>query len=336
MYTSHKIKEYIVLMRIYFVGFIAIIPVIGALSADPSINGIHLLKLFTVGIFMHVYAYVLNEWVDLEIDKHSQYLKDKPLVSGVIPKHHALIIVFMAVMISICLTALYFDLLSVILLLITIGFVTLYDLTNKKMKLNEFFQSLGVLSFCLFGAVSSNNDIYNISFLTWMMGIAFFLRFLSGAIACGVGLKDIKNDIKNKAVTIPILLGVHINDNKIKMPMIYKFFTYLVELSSISLFFIIFMFSANYQEFWTVGIVLLIMAGLTIHLFHFFHTKAFKIYTRRKLLKIGKINVVLGYTLFPIVLIPHIGFTLALIILVIPIAWALIIRHTVYGERVYH
>ena len=336
MNLLQKVKEYIILSRVYFAGYIATIPILGALAISPSTGWRHLLILFIIGIFMHLYAYNLNEWFDYNIDKHSKYLQEKPLISGRIPRYHTLIIGFISVAISLIITSIYFNISSIIFLLITIAFITIYDLTTKRVIFNEFFQSLSALSFCLFGAISTGTYVNDINFFTWMIAFAYFLKFMSASISCGVGLKDIENDIENKTVTLPILLGVKVKNKKLHLTFRYKVISYFLEILFLSIFIINYFIALDYLKYWYIGVSLLIVSLISFYLFHFFYTKAYKTYSRRKLLKLGKIHEVTTYNLFPIILFPIIGFTLVAILLIIPLAWGIATRHLIYKTRIYH
>jgi 4-hydroxybenzoate polyprenyltransferase len=109
MSVKERILEYFRLLRIQGGAMSASVLLIGALimgQRDLSL----LFILFLIGIFCHVHGYVLNDYADIEVDRKSPELKKKPLVSGVIPKEHALIIVFLTGGCFYALTLIFFPL----------------------------------------------------------------------------------------------------------------------------------------------------------------------------------------------------------------------------------
>ena len=89
--ASRGSTRYLVLARFQTAAATAVIPVIGALSASYYDEGILVLSMesvvlfsliFILGLLMHVYGFVQNEYEDREVDKRSEHLQKKPLVSG--------------------------------------------------------------------------------------------------------------------------------------------------------------------------------------------------------------------------------------------------------------
>ena len=76
------LTKYVKFLRIPGLGGLAIPPVIGALTVNPNIDLFYLILLFLIGSLAAIYGFVLNDYVDIEVDKLSNELKGRPLVSG--------------------------------------------------------------------------------------------------------------------------------------------------------------------------------------------------------------------------------------------------------------
>ena len=92
MVTKNKILEYFRLMRPQGAAQTASILLLGSLIMGQR-DFSSLLILFIIGVLSHIHGFVLNDYADVEVDKKLSELEKKPLVSGIIPKQHAIIII---------------------------------------------------------------------------------------------------------------------------------------------------------------------------------------------------------------------------------------------------
>src|SRR5262249_55276918 len=79
-------------VRLHFLFFTALWPVLGAASVRQSFTKSELAGLLAVICGFHVYAFVLNDVVDLPIDRTNPERRQDPLVRGAIPRGSALTI----------------------------------------------------------------------------------------------------------------------------------------------------------------------------------------------------------------------------------------------------
>jgi len=88
---SNIVFDYARLLRLPGLGGLSIATVFGAISV-----GVYDIKtlsiLFLIGAFSAVYGFVLNDYADVEVDKLSRDLSNRPLVKGTISKKTALLI----------------------------------------------------------------------------------------------------------------------------------------------------------------------------------------------------------------------------------------------------
>ena len=88
MSAKRIILEYFRLIRFSTVGNEAAVILLGGFIMGQ--RDIFLLSLlFIIGLLGHIFGYVLNEYIDIEVDKKLSYKIQKPLVSGIIPKKNA-------------------------------------------------------------------------------------------------------------------------------------------------------------------------------------------------------------------------------------------------------
>ena len=94
-----KIVAYARLLRIPGLGALAMPPVIGAMTVG-IFDIQNLLIIFILGAFAAIYGFILNDYIDVEVDKLSKALHGKPLVSGEISRTHALFISILLIFFS--------------------------------------------------------------------------------------------------------------------------------------------------------------------------------------------------------------------------------------------
>ena len=81
---SNLISDYARLLRLPGLGGLATPAIFGAISA--GIIELPLLAIiFLIGIFTVIYGFVLNDYADVEIDKLTSELYDRPLGQGIGP-----------------------------------------------------------------------------------------------------------------------------------------------------------------------------------------------------------------------------------------------------------
>ena len=87
----NHIKDYMRLMRVPGIGALGLPPVIGAITVN-NLSILTIIPLFMIGIFFCIFGFILNDYIDLDLDRHSKYLSRRPLVNGTISKRNSIII----------------------------------------------------------------------------------------------------------------------------------------------------------------------------------------------------------------------------------------------------
>ncbi|UCE74421.1 MAG: UbiA family prenyltransferase [Methanomassiliicoccales archaeon] len=326
--SGHKIRkfrEYAKLLRLYALPVYCIIPIIGLLTVRDitSISIGHIFILLIVGALTIIYGHVLNEYTDLHVDRLSAALSKKPLVSGVIPRWHALVISFFSLLGAIILSCFYFnDLFVFTLLLIALILAGLYNILHKKIPGSDLFIAGAVFFFFLFGAATAS---HHFGHLTYIIGGLLFLRELI-ANSIESALKDIEHEYKVGIKTMPVLLGVRVNGDKLTITK--KFWAYAVGLEMIfmaMLIFAIYLFRFN-NLLW-ITIFLILALALFYTKFGYLDMKFFQ---REKLKKKIGVHEMVVFTCLIAVFLIFIGVAAALIA-AISVICSILSMFVVYG-----
>jgi len=226
------IKEYLKLARSFNAVLTGVSPVMGAIAMEEY-DIFFLFLLFLVGFLGHTFGFVFNDIIDYQIDKSSKEISDRPLISGTISLKKAWIFAILSAVFAFIIafyiaynTQYYYP---ILLLTISGIFIILYDLNSKKFPGMDIFVGLGIFFLILFGALSTTDNIYKITQLTWIVCVlgsiqVLFMQFIAG------GMKDIENDYKRKAKTIAIKMGVRITNGKLKVSPSFKTLAYGIQL----------------------------------------------------------------------------------------------------------
>jgi len=241
------IREYLKLSRSFNAGLTGIAPVLGAISMQEY-RLFPLFLLFLVGFFGHVYGFVVNDIMDLGVDKLSNELKDRPLVSGKISKRaawaFAILSMIFSFLIAVHLAFHYYSFFSFPLLILSAVSITVYDAISKKYPAMDVFVAGGIFLLILYGAASINPCLTTLAWIVCGLGATqvLFMQFIAG------GLKDVEHDYKAKAKTLAIALGVKCENKKLFISFPFKVLAYAIQTLDIILLFIPLIFIFELKE----------------------------------------------------------------------------------------
>ena len=330
MSLKNKTLSYFRLFRFQATGLIAALLVIGAVVSGQSDTYL-LLIIFGIGIFYHIFLYVLNDYVDLEVDKQSKDLQRKPLVSGVISPKTGLTIAIIAGILTYILTLIYFPYFSTILILtLAILLAAIYDCFGKKMPGLSDFTMAGSLAFAfLFGASTVPTPL---TIVTILVGLLIFLFVVYGNAVEG-GLKDVDHDYLGGAKTLATVMGVKVKNGKLLLTKKFSIFSYGIEIISFGLILLIAAQPEidlfNESEYLKLTIVIILIIVSLISTVRFLTLKRFDRPLMKKLF--GVINSSSG-ALIIIMILPIIGLEKTIILLLLPITWYIIFNTILYGK----
>ena len=329
----NKIIAYSRLFRIPGLGGLAIPPIIGAISVGVF-DLYKLILLFIIGALAALYGFILNDYVDVEIDKLSNDLKGRPLVSNLISRQVALMICVFFIFLSFLFIGILwynqtldFYKLSALLSIIAAGFLgSIYDFYGKKFVGSDFLVALSMAFVFLFGALSFGEP----TLITWIIFILTFNNLLHMNAVEG-GIKDSDHDYKLGVKNIALSSGVKVKGENISIPNKFKVFSLGIRSFTAILLFIPFVFYG--YSYYTWQIILLILAIIGV----FFLTAKLlliKRFERNKIRKYIAGQSFLRYSLVPIMLMSMIDIRYSIILIVFPIAWYIIFA-PLLGEKLF-
>jgi 4-hydroxybenzoate polyprenyltransferase len=194
-------------IRVAALGFTLLLPLVGAASSQRELPGARALVLVGVALAFHVFAYVLNDVVDLWVDRTEPLRADSLLVQGRLSRRNALWLALLQPPIAFAL-ALHAGAAPAALLMLGVAFLCLtgYDLYGKRCPwpvLTDALQALGWCALLLFGAVWETPVTR--ADLPWLVSYVFIYVLLVNGLHGGV--RDLANDLERGARTTTVWLG---------------------------------------------------------------------------------------------------------------------------------
>jgi len=322
--------EYLRLPRLQTAAVTALTPIVGSL-----VMGQHdiflLLILFFIGFLYHIYGFVLNEYVDVEVDKKSIDLKKKPLVSGIVPKEVALFISLLSCASS-CLLTIYFfpSVLPILFLLFAILLGGIYDAYGKKIPGSDFILGLGFFFICLMGASTVSHDFTT---LTYIVCSIYFVHIVFNNAVEG-GLKDVDHDTIAGAKTLATRMGVTIQNGRLKVTKTFAVFSCIIKIIFIGLI-VSLCFQPEISFFlsykYAIQITLIVFFAVTVFLtmYKFLHSS---IFDRSRLKRLFSVHEISSYFMLVISLYSLIDLRPTIFLIFFPFIWYILFNVILYGK----
>ena len=345
---KNKIKAYLRLIRIHTIIATALTPSLGAFAIYSVLKDKLIpddiiqifIPLFLVGIIIHIFGEILNDYMDYDIDKANIELSDKPLVSGDVSKRSALIgLILCFVFLIIVIIFSNFNILSLILFIIGATTGIIYQLISKKWLHSAVLIASYVFFIILFGAAYAGayDNILSIPPLVYILSILGFFQLWINTAILG-HLKDIKNDSEYGVKTLPMVFGVKVEGEgktpKLIIPMGFRTFVIFIQIINLIVAFLPIIF---YNKFYdgSVNLFLLSFSLIVLSiiiLVSMIKTMWFKLFERNKLMKVMAVREIATYFFAPVLLLPLIGGVIALIYIFFPLIWFFIVNKLISGD----
>ena len=311
------IKEYARLIRLKAMG-VSTIAVIGALSIKGTLELQDFFILFFMGVLFNILGFVLNDYIDFNIDKQSEELSNRPLVKGTISRRIALIISILCYVLLFSIALIFYrNFLPLLFLTISLLLGTIYDIFGKKFIGSDIPLSASIAFFCLFGAATVSQ---NIGLLPVLLSAIYFTHVLFFNIIEG-GFKDADNDKLSGAKTTASLMGVK-NRPQVYVPRGFKGLAMVIEFTSALLIIIsiIFILKSSQFEYWYIQMIILVILIISIFITS---TKMLSIekFDRKKVAITITKQEVKRYMTIPIILFGIVDIYWLIIILLLPTIW---------------
>jgi len=322
--------EYLRLMRFQTAAATASVPVIGGLvMGQDSLKT--LAALFLAGLGFHVYGFVLNEYMDVGVDRKCPDLQKRPLVKGAVPRWQALMIAGLACVFAFGIMAFFFlSFSSMLFLLLAFLLGGAYDVFGKKMVGLDLLLGLSFFCLSLFGA-SPVSDQYPVLIL--LVGSVFCVHILFNNAVEG-GLKDVDHDAQAGARTLALVLGVRIQGRNLRITA--QFVLFAVVLKAVFFFLMlrlsvlpgIHLWSSTRSFLPSTAFVLLTLAQVW-PIQRFLSLREFD---REKLKRLFSVHEMASYFMLILVISPLIGLAMILLLVLIPSIWYLVFNSILYGK----
>lgn len=334
MSSSNIVREYARLGRLHSSVLSGLAPAIGAMVMGLE-ELLLLILLFTIGVMTHIFGFVANEYIDLELDKHSKALKNKPLVKGTITKKGALYYLSSAIVIAYVLTFIFiylnsndFGLIEILvpILLLSLSWVSigLYDLVSKKIIGSDILLALWPFFLVLFGGSIISLELTPL--LCIVAGLAFMQLLIQNIMA---GLKDLEHDQKGGGISTPIRFGVKLTKNTLVVSKGFQ--AYIIGLKIIYIGLIFIPVRIDWVQWGPFQIVLIFQPIFITSYLTYLICRSHPFFNRQGIIRLIGAHEILAYSIIPLLIMYEIGLWPTLILLILPIIWLAIFLRWMYG-----
>ncbi|HUT00667.1 MAG TPA: UbiA family prenyltransferase [Candidatus Thermoplasmatota archaeon] len=330
MNRKNRILEYLRLPRIQTAAVTAVTPIVGSLVMGQQ-DIVHLLVLFLIGFLYHIYGFVLNEYVDVEVDRKSRDLQKKPLISNIIPKGYALFISLLSGACS-CLLTLYFfpSVLPLLFLLFAILLGGIYDVYGKKIPGSDFILGLGFFFMCLMGASTVSHEFTTV---TYIVCCIYFVHIVFNNAVEG-GLKDVDHDTIGSAKTLATRMGVTVQNNRLKVTKTFAVFSISIKIIFIGLIVSLWLQpeirgSLSYNHAIQITLIVFFASAIAFTMYKFLHSSTFD---RPRLKRLFSVHEISSYFILILSLYSLIGVSSTIFLIFFPFIWFILFNVILYGK----
>jgi 4-hydroxybenzoate polyprenyltransferase len=331
------IRDYIEITRFFNMGLTGVAPVLGALAMwnVGTLTPLKLVILFIIGGLAHSYGFVLNDVIDIKVDKLSKDLIARPLVQGSITRKRAAFFAVSCMIGSFLLSLVFFSELRsyiflILILLLAYFIATVYDIASKKYPGMDLFVAGAVFFLILFGASTIGTPTMLAYIVALIGGLqVLFMNMINGTI------KDIDHDKEGSANTIAIRLGANIHAGVIALPLSFKTTGYLIEIGRMLLIFIPFtpfVMPSLHLSLWQIALLVILEVLIFVSIYKLYSIKTFD---RARIRKSIGIIVIFMYATTPIMLC-SLNIYIALVALIPPLWFFcsnLVLHKTVFEPK---
>jgi 4-hydroxybenzoate polyprenyltransferase len=207
-----RLKDVDRFLRLHYFGFTWMLVLLGASTVSRNPDAWLIIGLLAVGVCVHVHGYVLNDVIDLDLDRTQNRRSKDPLVRGVIPKKAALAFALLQIPLAV-LVGFYMQVgvwaWCALGACFALSFV--YDKWGKRCAfppLTDLIQGLACGSLVFFGLFAANPEASYaevreraLPVLVYGVGFIFLINGIHG------GLRDLWTDLTQQRRTTAIFLG---------------------------------------------------------------------------------------------------------------------------------
>lgn len=213
-----RLQAFGLFIRLSALGTTLAVVLLGAASVSPSLPWGTAAVLVIVASGFHVYFYVLNDVIDLPVDRFEPRRAVSPLVLGTIGRGPALAVALVAAPVTLLVAGTGPGGSRALLSLAAcLALMAVYNLLNKRTSVPwvlDVVQGLGWGALFLYGAAARGPW----TTLTWWLS-AFWVCFMVLANGVHGALRDVANDTRCGARTTAIAMGAGVDhDGRLVIP----------------------------------------------------------------------------------------------------------------------
>ena len=268
MATSIQTKSWAAMLptflRFEYLSVAVIFPLIGSATSAMPLTGFHLLGILGGAVAFHIYVSLLNDIIDLPLDRTNPARAAYPLVSGRISLNTAFVITLIQIPIAAAVIywqsgppAAYFA------MAVAFGMMTIYNIWGKRSPFPpaiDVIQGIGFSSLALYGAALTG-DLTPLSWLVVALGVVWMviINFLGG-------LRDLHSDLAFGVNTTPIYFGMRPFGKEETLPSFVPYYGYVLHVLMMIGGILVILWN-HYSVWLSVVLVLLTMLGGATALF---------------------------------------------------------------------
>lgn len=199
-------------------GFTAILPLLGA-APGAALTFAQIVGLLGVALAFHLFAYLLNDVVDLPLDRTESLRANSPLVLGTLGRKQTLALTILQVPLALALTAWLGGTATAYAALGSgLALIAIYDLWGKRTPfppLTDLLQGIGWAMLVLYGTSIAGGNPTRLTVVLFVF-VVLYIIIVSGIYG---SLRDLANDMSGGAHTTAILFGARMHtDERVVIP----------------------------------------------------------------------------------------------------------------------
>lgn len=248
-------------LRFEYLSVAVIFPLMGSATANTQLTGFHLLGILGGAFAFHIYVSLLNDIVDLPLDRTNPARAAYPLVSGRISSNTALVITLIQIPIAAAIIYWQYGSSTAYFAIATaFGMMTIYNIWGKRSPFPpaiDVIQGIGFSSLVLYGAALAGG-LTPLSWLTFALGVIWMVIInLLG------GLHDLQSDLAFGVITTPIYFGVRPPGTEASIPSFVPYYGYILHVTMVAGGILVIFWNDQSYPFWlkTALVVLSILGG---------------------------------------------------------------------------
>ena len=255
-----------IFLRFEYLSVAVIFPLIGSATATAPLTGFQLLGILGGAIAFHIYVSLLNDIIDLPLDRTNPARAAYPLVSGRISLNMALSITL--IQIPITAAIIYWQSgswMAYVSMAVAFGMMTIYNIWGKRSPFPpaiDVIQGIGFSSLALYGAALTGG-LTPLSWLAFALGVIWMVIInLLG------GLRDLHTDLAFGVNTTPIYFGMRPHGKEETVPRFVPYYGYILHLAmALGGILVIFWNDERYSFWLQITLVILSILGGALALF---------------------------------------------------------------------